>query len=154
MKHPLVEAVNADCLLGCGYLGAASNFSKGLIVISEHFLAFHPEVTFIHQEHYRLYPAQIRCDACTDIVEPPFWTHIANPALEHRDDDGKWCLCEVCHGLWKQRRVDAWVVHALKVQMRLIPVLTQQERARIAYLMREQFLLLIERLDSGRLDYA
>lgn len=154
-----------DCRHGCGLIGGTPSYDVTRKV-AQHFHSAHnalgrenPTDTqrIVENVDFTVSPAPNRCDMCNEVVELPWWTHIADPPMGVMagtivDQDGRWLLCDTCHGYAEGKDVDAAVARNMEISARQspgahsIPGLADQVRAET----REMFALLFERLDPGR----
>lgn len=128
----------------------------------EHFAQVHPGSRSswagvpVEGEQYLVLPAALVCDACLAVLELPWWEHTSTPptpAAGQGDRDGRWLLCDACHGLAAAGRLSPWVRHAWASHLDRAPWLATASparrldtRAHLAATLRT----LLERLDPGQ----
>lgn len=140
------------CERGCGQIHIVP--ASGVHTTARrHFGARHPGLVMTSSD-YRYFPSPTRCDACLDVVEPPWWVHISDPPTNTSvviDHDGIWVVCDACHDLFAIRHVSALVRRHMDVAKANTPLLSQ--RPDLAQTLRQEMAAtmanLVINLDAG-----
>ena len=87
-----------------------------LVMVGQHFADAHPQVSpVVDGKHFLFDMAAGRCDVCNIVAEPPFWEYRITPGQAPHDADGRWAVCDPCHGLLAARDVKGVVARAAQV---------------------------------------
>lgn len=159
---PVDVVMAIECRHGCGLIGSVPAYDVARRV-AEHFATRHPALAhadIIEPRDFVKYEAPYRCDACNEIAERPYWTHVATPPLREFppiiDNDGLWLVCDPCHRDYIGGDLAAMVARNLAATQRQSPVILTMEgmRERVQSILEARFATLFERWDQGTRDEA
>jgi 5-methylcytosine-specific restriction endonuclease McrA len=114
-------ATEAYCLRCDVPLGCTRERQDAALLTFAHYEDHHPDHGRLLLEgcDVLLHPAPYRCDLCSEVTEPPWWTYTTDSS-KVQTEDPQWLVCDTCALLVKADDTAAVVSRSLDCQQRRI----------------------------------